>query len=372
MSRVCTMLMLATLFIATSPSAVSQVEVLYLAQPEGTNFSLTTYNVNADTAVAEPAAEPMTVRASNVDPITVSGHPLIYVWNSTDVWMFLTNAKGVPHRLGSQHLKFNLPHPVATFVADPDGKFAYAAMSWIGDPYNSIYTDLVLFTIDQSTGQLTDTGEIVGTYGPNPYIGMRNFSFGSSGRRLYGYYHDNGPHTCIIGYDYYAVNQTTGHLGPVTQLFYGQADCSGAGAVTFTDKFTAMAQACCSSGSGFVNVNPTFAGKAISCEYTPAFCADSVGNLALDPASKNLFFGDANTGQTYIGHLDFVKQQLIESASTISGTPQIYFSPDSLLVYAVNSNDIGVYAFQSKTGTLGANTSLPDGGNVSIATATLP
>lgn len=370
MSRVCTILMLATLLIASSLSAFSQVEVLYVAEPEATNFSLTTYNVDPDTAVAEPAAEPMTVRASNIDPITVNGHSLIYVWNSTDVWMFLTNAKGVPQRAGSQHLKFNLPHPVSTFVADPDGKFAYAAMNWTGSQSN-IYTAIVLFIIDQSTGQLTDTGKTVGTYGPNPYIAMPNFSFGSSGKRLYGLYHDDGPHTCIVGYDYYTVNQTTGQLGPVTQLFYGQADCSGSGAVTFTDKLTAMAQACCGAGSGFVNVNPIFNGKAISCEYTPAFCQDSVAQLALDPASKNLFFGDAVTGQTYIGHLDFVTSQLIETDS-ILGTPPLYFSPDGRLIYAVNSNNIGIYAFQSSSGTLGANSSLPDGGNVSIATATLP
>jgi len=53
------------------------------------------------------------------------------------------------------------------------------------------------------------------------------------------------------------------------------------------------------------------------------------------------------------------------------GTPSIFFSPDSRLVYASNTSDVGIYALQSSTGKLGANTTLPDTGNVSIATATL-
>ena len=365
-------LLVATSLVTTSLAASSSVEVLYVATPHDSNASLVTYNVNPATAVAEQVGDALTVGSANVDPVTVGSQHLIYVWDASDVWLYVTNARGVPQSQPAQHVSFNFGHPVTTFLADPDGKFAYACMTWLDYKNYNNYAEVVLFIIDQTTGKLINTGKKVATYGPNSYTGLINFLFGLSGRRLYASYFDNGPYTCIPGYDYYAVNQQTGQLGKLQPLLTAYASCSGPTEIAVTDQLTSYSTSCCGAGSGYLDVTRTADQQTINC--TPqeqTFCGDEVGRLYLDPASQNVFFGDFNTGLTVVGHLDFATSQVIATGSTIAGNPPLFFSPDSRLVYASNIGNIGIYALQPSTGTIGANTTLPDSGNVSIATATL-
>ena len=172
---------LVLLFSPMCPAS-SVVEVLYVAEPQGSQYSLLTYNVNPKSAVATQVGRPAIINANSMDPLTANGRHLLYVWNATDVWVYPTNDKGVPSSRPSQHLIFAFPYPVYSFVVDPDGKFAYSAYNWT-DNQNNVYTDIVLLMIDQSTGKLTNTRKIVGTYGPNPYIVMDNFLFGTYGRK---------------------------------------------------------------------------------------------------------------------------------------------------------------------------------------------
>ncbi len=359
-------------FAVTALAASSPVEVLYVATPQASGASLVTYNVNAKTAVATQVGGAVTVGATNVDPVTVGTQHVIYVWDANNVWLFLTDANGVPRSQPSQHLQFHFAHPVNTFLADPDGKFAYAGMVWTSSQNYDNYGAVVLFTIDQSTGKLTNTGLSVAKYGPDPYRGLTGYLFGLSGKRLYASFFDSAPFTCLPGYDYYTVDQQTGHLGPLKTLLYGGGSCSGPTAIALTDLLTASSSSCCGQGTGALGVYRTGTQKAIQCgPQNVAFCGDEVARLNLDPASQNVFFGDIDTGLTDVGHLDFTTLQLTDTGSTIAGTPPLYFSPDSRLVYASNASDIGIYAFQPSTGKLGSNTTLPDGGNVGIATATL-
>ncbi len=108
--------LLCAICLAESPV----VEVLYVASPQGSqNASLLTYNVDPNIAVAERVGHAVTIPSTSVTPLTIEGRHLIYVWNSTDVWMYRTNSKGVPERRPSQHLSFDFPAPVLTFLADP-------------------------------------------------------------------------------------------------------------------------------------------------------------------------------------------------------------------------------------------------------------
>ncbi len=323
MPKRCTFVGFAALCMITS-FASAQVEVLYVTGPQAATVPMDTYNVNSETAVATLVGK-TTVGGSAVDPVTVGSHHLLYIWNGTDVWMYLTNSEGVPEGRASQHLIFNFPHPVTSFVADPKGNFAYAAMTW-ADTKGDDYAAVVLFTIDQSTGKLTNTGREVVAYGPDPYTSLYRFMFGASGNRLYAYYFDNGPYTCIVGYDYYTVNQTSGKLGPRTTLTWGGASCNTDGGVAITDQVAAADSSCCGQGSGYLNVNQTATGKNIACQSTNlALCGDQVYLMYLDPASQNLFFGDADLQLTYVVHVDFANSQLIETGSTIPGVPQVVF-----------------------------------------------
>jgi len=115
-------------------------------------------------------------------------------------------------------------------------------MVWGSYPNN--YASIVLFTIDQSTGKLTNTNQVVASYS-HPYIGFIKFLFGSQGGKLFAEYLDDGPHTTIFGYDYYPVNQTTGQLGKLQSLFYAQTgECQTSCTVAVTDAGSAAEGVC--------------------------------------------------------------------------------------------------------------------------------
>jgi hypothetical protein len=359
---------LVAVCLAASLAATAQVEVLYVSHTGGK--SLLTYNVNSETAAATEVGLTV-VPAHSVAPLTVGDKRFIYVRNSTDVWTYRTDGHGVPSSLPSQDLKFGFSYPVYWFVADPEGKFAYSAYNWT-DNQGNVNTDIVLFTIDHSTGKLTNTGKVVGTYGPNPYIVLDNFVFGIYGHRLYAHWTDDGPHTYGMGYYYYPVDQATGDLGKVQILYYAETlECVSSCAVAISDPTSSYAGVCCGPGSGSIAFGRNPNGKNFACENEFAFCNDDVAGLYLDPLGRNVFVGDATEGEVSVAHIDFATSQL-NPTSTIPGTPQIFFSPDSRLVYALNSSDISIYTLQSSTGTLGASSSVPATAHTSIAGTTLP
>ncbi len=360
-----------TALLISALAASAQVEVLYVTGPQASTVPLDTYNVDPETAVATKVGS-LKVGGSSVDPVTIGSQPLIYVWNSTDVWMYKTNSQGVPESSASQHLQFNFAHPVTSFAVDPKGNFAYAGLTWYDAQYNN-YAAVMRFTIDQSTGKLINSGKQVASYGPDQYVSLNFFVFGASGGRLYAYFFNGGPYTCIQGYDYYNVNQKTGSLSSLKTLTFGSADCNIDGAIAITDKVTAADSSCCGTGFGVIDVHQTTTGANIECKTANLIvCGDNVWKMYIDPSSQNLFFGDADTQLTDVLHFDFTNRKLIDTGSSIPGNPNIFFSPDSLLVYAVNSTDIGIYAFQSNSGLLGDSSTVPSGNGISIATATLP
>jgi len=356
-----------SLAVLVIPAEASTKEVLYVAGPQASStVMLYTYSVDPTTAAATQVGSAINVASGSLVPLSIGTSHYLYLWSKIWVWLYQMDADGAPLGL-SQFVAFSFSHPVNTFLIDPNGKFAYAALGW--PDYEGSANSIILFTIDQSTGKLTNTNEVVASYS-NEYTGFRNFSFAQQGGKLFGEYDDAGPYTDIIGYDYYSVDQTTGRLGALQNMFYAQTgECQTGCVVAVTDLLSAVDGVCCGPPSGNVVVTLSSTGQQILCPPNDTFCTDDVANLAIDPANANVFFGDSTASETYILNVDFSAGQLTPSSSTIPGTPPTYFSPDSQLVYAVNQNDIGIYTLQTATGTLTANTTLPDSGQVSIATA---
>jgi hypothetical protein len=353
--------------------ATTNDEVLYVAGPQGSsNVMLYTYSVDPTTADATQVGNAINVASGSIVPLSIGTSHYLYLWNTTGVSLYRTHVDGAPLGTPAQQVTFSFPHPVNTFLIDPDGKFAYAALGWTDSQGSE--NSIILFTIDQSSGNLTNTNEVVASY-TNEYTGFVNFQFVQGGNKLFGRYLDNGPYTSAIGYDYYPVDQTNGKLGKLQTMLYAQTyECGTTCAVAVTDLLSAQDGLCCGPPSGEIVVTLTASNgpKQASCPAPGAadsgFCTDDVANLAVDPANANVFFGDATASETYVLNVDFSAEQLTPSSSTIPGTPPVYFSPDSRLVYAVNQSDIGIYALKTATGALGASTVLPDSGQVSIAT----
>jgi hypothetical protein len=373
MSRVSTLFIvvaLAATLAGTVFAAASSEEVLYIAERQHGTILLLTYDVNPETAVARQAGTPIFVGASNIDPLTIGAKHFVYVWDGTDVWLYPTASNGAPDAQPAQHLTFNFAYPVYSFVADPDGKYAYAAILWTDSQGNSDAA-ITLFTIDPSTGKLSDTQKVVATYS-NYYTYLNGFSFGIKGNMLFAQFYDDGPYTCEPGYDGYPVNQANGNLGAMKQLIAGNANCGSSSAVTITDQLGGAEHACCGAGSGYVEITRIASGTQIFCQASNlTFCGDDAGDITFDPASENIIFPDTDVKETFIGHIDFAQLQLAESPSTIPGTPAIYFSPDSQVLFGLYKQKIGIYAFQSSTGEILASSSLSLTGKATVATATL-
>jgi hypothetical protein len=61
----------------TCSAVTSPVEVLYVAQPQGSSISLLTYNVNSETAAAQQVGNPISVGSTSIDPLTIGSKHLI-------------------------------------------------------------------------------------------------------------------------------------------------------------------------------------------------------------------------------------------------------------------------------------------------------
>jgi hypothetical protein len=358
---------LVTLSLLLGPAfaSASTVEVLYVAQPQTSNVFLATYDVNPVTAVAVKVGTTITVGGSSVTPLSIGTMHLIYVWNATDVWMYVTNSEGVPNRQPSQHLTIGVPYPVITFLANPNGKFAYAVLA------NGLEQDIVLFTINQTTGKLTNTNKVVARFVGSDFVALTAFNFGRTGKKLW-VRRDASAHTCDVELEYYPVNQSTGELGSLISVV--GFDCTFAfGGIAFSDETAASAENSSGPGGGGVFITRLGTGQNIICQAAmQTFCGDEPFWLSLDPGGQNLFFADRNTLQISIGHIDWTNSTVMLSPSIIPiAPPPLFFSPDSKLVYAVNANDIGIYALQASSGKLTTSTLLPISGSVSVATATL-
>ena len=277
------------------PSEASTKEVLYVAGPQGSpNVMLYTYSVDPTTAAATQVGNAINVASGSIVPRSIGTSNYLYLWNTTEVSLYRTHADGAPLGTPSQHVRFSFPHPVNTFLIDPNGKFAYAALGWTDSQGDE--NSIILFTIDQSTGKLTNTNQVVASY-TNEYTGFLNFLFEQRGGKLFGYYWDTGPETFIIGYDYYLSDQTTGRLGTLQNMFYAQAyECGSSCAVAVTDLLSAEDGVCCGPPSGEIVVTLTSSNgaKQASCPRSgdSGFCTDDVASLAIDPANANVFFGD--------------------------------------------------------------------------------
>jgi len=170
-----------SLAVLVIPAEASTKEVLYVAGPQASStVMLYTYSVDPTTAAATQVGSAINVASGSLVPLSIGTSHYLYLWSKIGVWLYQMDADGAPLGL-SQFVAFSFSHPVNTFLIDPNGKFAYAALGW--PDYEGSANSIILFTIDQSTGKLTNTNEVVASYS-NEYTGFRNFSFAQQGGKL--------------------------------------------------------------------------------------------------------------------------------------------------------------------------------------------
>ena len=92
---------------------------------------------------------------------------------------------------------------------------------------------------------------------------------------------------------------------------------------------------------------------------TLPLCWDNIYPVYVHPSNKYLFLRDQSTNEVPILYISLPLKQLIPSGASIPGSPStVAFSPDGLLVYAVEGSEILTYVFNPHSGLLTARTTL--------------
>jgi 6-phosphogluconolactonase (cycloisomerase 2 family) len=91
-----------------------------------------------------------------------------------------------------------------------------------------------------------------------------------------------------------------------------------------------------------------------------AACGDnSTFHPQIDPSGKYLFFGDSTINEMQIVHINTPLKKLQASGTSIPGNPNaVAFSPDGLLVFAIEKSEILVYVFTPNSGKFTAKTTI--------------
>jgi hypothetical protein len=354
-------LTVASLCLVLVGSAFASTELLYVQ--EGKN--IVTYGVSNTTAVAKK----LDSLATNFMPIPAAinrAGSFLYVSGFTSAAqesfnVYSLTTTGVPNPKPIQTL--SVKPALSQFWIHPNGKIAYGLFSWkeVVDGKTEYASDIVLFTINPKTGMLTNTTKVMANFPPSAAIKTVTTSgINHKGTELYTdvvYLNDAG-----VSYYSRAINSTTGALGKPVYMTSDGRKSPYYSFSAFGD--TAIVQIYLNTvNSIYVIPNPTSTVKfqPIRCFSTMALeCGDSIGpSIWMHPSSAYIFFYDQTTNEVPILYISTTKELLEPSGATIPGQPNpVMFSPDGLLVYAVEGNEILVYVFNPHTGLLTARTSI--------------
>jgi hypothetical protein len=340
-------------------SSSSTVDVLYVQQ----NDNILTYNVNPQTGEATQVGQPLTLNGANINIGIVpspTDHFLNVLWfdssNKKYLYVYETDASGVPQAKPVQRLSALY---IAGFQADPNGKFDYALRLW-QNKKGEYVSDIRLFTVDSSTGKLTESPVVQARYAPNYYYTAGLFGFNGGGSRMYDTWNVNFDGEAASTYYHRTVDPNTGALGADTKFFYW-SDWTSSDQVLLTDNLiidlsrpNSLQQYQTVKVYRLVN-NPTTA--LIDCTSTMLAACQTAGNIAVDPSGQYVFLTPSNV--TQVARIDLTNKQIGDTGNSIPGTPQLFFSQDGLLVYALTNNyngtsTIQVYRFDQQTGGLAA------------------
>jgi hypothetical protein len=348
---------------ANVASSSNTVDVLYVQQ----NDSILTYNVNPQTGEATPVGQPLTLNALNnyigLIP-SPKDHFLNVLWFDTSnkkyLYVYDTDAFGVPQATPVQRMSAIY---IAGFQADPNGKYDYALRLW-QNAKGEYVSDIRLFTVDPSSGKLTESPVVQARYAPNYYYTAGLFGFNGSGSRMYDTWSVNFDGEAASTYYYRTVDPNTGALGPDTKFFYWSDWTSSDQVVLTSNLIVDLSRPDSLQQYQTVKVfrlanNGT---PLINCTAAMLAACNTTGNIVVDPSGQYVFLSSGNVLQ--VARIDLSNKQIVDTGNSVPGSPQLFFSQDGLLVYALTTDyttgngTIQVYRFDKQTGALTAGSQI--------------
>ena len=351
LSFLCLVLLARSAF-ATTPAT----ELLYVQQGQ----NIVTYSVNTKTAVSKKLGTLPTAYTGSLPIIINRSGNFLYLVGFTPSLEYFTvfskTAAGVPNPKPIQTL--TVKPSLHQFVIHPNGLIAYGMFSWsqIDSSGNTAYAgDAVLFKINPKTGMLTNTTKNVANFPLNADWSPSLLEMTNKGAKLYFAYRElDGAWT----YYYQAnVNATTGALGSLN--YFWEDDDYDFNQKTVIGSSVLAQQNNNGAPYGEINVFSLPSGNGIYCPSTMIVqCSDTFGSsLWLHPSNAYLFTDDESVHAVEILYINVPGRFLVASGASIPGNPSnVTFSPDGLLVYAVEGSQILTYVFNPHSGLLTART----------------
>jgi hypothetical protein len=380
-----TPLLLSYVLFASAVSSHAQtstpVDVLYLQQ----NATILTYDVNPQTAEATEVGQPLVIDTPYANLAIVpapNDHSLNILWmdasNKQRLWVYDTETSGAPQAQPLQKLSVT---SVSQFLANPNGKFDYVLGRWQNSS-GEYLENIRLFIVDPITGKLTESPQVQASFGPNYYFTAALFGFNSSGSELYDTWNVNFDAEAASTYDSRTVNSETGTLGTNVEIFYWSDFVSSDQVLLTNNLIIDLSIPSENVVPQSINIYPLVKNSTtpeIVCNTAMLAACGSAQRMALDPSGKYLFLNPnypllTSDNVTHIAKIDLASKQIVDTGHSIPGSPQIFFSGDGRLVYAVNlvyegTGTIQIYKFDKTDGvvTPGEQISQPALINVSPA-----
>ena len=362
---------------ATTPAASPQVQLVYVLD----HNDVVTYNVDPATGI--PTRRGTLVVPPFFPTITpsVDGH-FLYVTGTEkgvyELWAYATDATGSPENPPIQTLTFK--SGVWNFIPNPNGKFAYAAQI-VRNSQGQNVTGIRYFSIDPSTGLLTESPNVIVTYPPSGPCqsgggGFGLLGFNPEGNQLNEAWYCSSYDTTTQYYYTRDVDQQTGALGPDMQTIVTGGTTIAYNLVTITPQ--AIFDYYNPGFSGSTNILYVYpprggANPIFHCTFDMLAACSRATNPTVDPSGNYIFFYTPNG--TGIAKVELAEKQIVETGNSIPAGPDVMaFSPDERIIYTRNGSNpylIGTYIFDLATGAVnpGGEISVPGSSPPSIVPA---
>lgn len=351
-SRSCVLsLVFTALLCAAANAAQNSIEVLYVQQ----NTNILTYKVDPETLQATEVGQQLALSGSAAVVRLIpspNGH-FVYVLTGTDytqtsVSVYATDNSGVPQAPAFQSVG---PAAVSQFSIDPNGRFAYM-VEYTNASEGALLYRVRLFTINGSTGKLSESPQAQLKYGPSSYCAPALDSYPNGGEIQYSIFCTPSGSLSATYYKR-SIDSETGEWGPSSEFYNFDDNDINSDEVRLSARSVNDLNLLNTQIS--VRIYPPSGGNSPLIDCTSAMLA------ACSEASQ---FWQDNSGQYLLlslnGNLEIVKvdlnsKQIVDTGNSITQDP--YFSPDNSILYGADygtGTSVQIYGFNESTGGLRA------------------
>jgi hypothetical protein len=354
------LLCLLVCFASFAFAQTTPVQVVYVLEGK----TIVTYNVNPQTLYASQVGSPLTVYDATpgygVLYPSPNDHFIYFVapdsHNNEHLWVFATDASGVPQAPAAQQMALNGFWDGLRF--DPRSNFAYMVVKSPNPAnYNATYF-LRRYAVDPASGRLSQAiveAQYVLPDDPSgSYCWLSLFGFNPAATSLYDAVVCSNRDTEGGTYFERTLNSQTGALGPDVQIYTWSGGGGGYENVQFAHNlmFDFVAPNNFQQGINWVNIDPVKPNTTPAVHCT-ANMLEACGNATgvAHPSGKYLFM-QISQDTTQIERVEVWQHKIVDTGNYI---PYQFgrFSPDGSLVYGIlnqgTSYTLEIYGFNQST-----------------------